>query len=162
MGEKILLAVEAMAEIDEMAAAAHRHGYRLRLLAEDPSYYGETRTEVVKFPTRNTDKIAGYIEERRRENAQVFSVTDGWGGVAASELRDKFGFYQFNDTPKLEFFRDKEKVQEALVNRGLTQSPKNWPRILKLKDGTGKLGVHLVESQGGASRNYKTVWENRS
>ena len=30
MVEKILLAIEAMSEVDEMAAAADKHGYHLR------------------------------------------------------------------------------------------------------------------------------------
>ena len=93
MVEKILLAIEAMSEVDEMAAAADKHGYHLRVLAEDAAYYGDTEAEMVTFPTRNHDELATYIEKNRASIAQVFSVTDTWG-VIASKIRDKFGFLQ--------------------------------------------------------------------
>ena len=65
MVENILLAIEAMSEVDAMAAAADRHGYHLRVLAEDPTYYGETKAEVVAFPTRDHHELATYIKANR-------------------------------------------------------------------------------------------------
>ena len=93
--EKILLAIEAMTEIDRMAASAECYGYSLVVLAEDASYYGEAeKVTIVEFPTRDYDALSDYIRENRSRIAQVFSVTDTWG-VEASQLRDEFDFPQF-------------------------------------------------------------------
>ena len=146
MVEKILLAIEAMSEVDEMAAAADKHGYHLRVLAEDAAYYGDTEAEMVTFPTRNHDELATYIEKNRASIAQVFSVTDTWG-VIASKIRDKFGFYQFGDTAKLEFFRDKEAVESALIAHGFARRSNSWPKVMKLRNGTGKIGVYVAQSE---------------
>ena len=146
MVEKILLAIEAMSEVDEMAAAADKHGYHLRVLAEDAAYYGDTEAEMVTFPTRNHDELATYIEKNRASIAQVFSVTDTWG-VIASKIRDKFGFYQFGDTAKLEFFRDKEAVESALIAHGFARRSNSWPKVMKLRNGTGKIGVYFAQSE---------------
>lgn len=146
MVEKILLAIEAMSEVDEMAAAADKHGYHLRVLAEDAAYYGDTEAEIVTFPTRNHDELATYIEKNRASIAQVFSVTDTWG-VIASKIRDKFGFLQFGDTAKLEFFRDKEAVESALIAHGFARRSNSWPKVMKLRNGTGKIGVYFAQSE---------------
>lgn len=146
MAEKILLAIEAMSELDEMTAAAEKHGYRLQVLAEDVSYYGETNSEIIAFPTRDHIKLAAYVEDNRASIKQVFSVTDTWG-VIASKIRDQFGFYQFGDTEKLKFFRDKGAVEAALISQGLAKHSDSWPKVLKLRNGTGKIGVYLVKSE---------------
>ena len=146
MVENILLAIEAMSEVDAMAAAADRHGYHLRVLAEDATYYGETKAEVVAFPTRDHHELATYIRANRASIAQVFSVTDTWG-VIASIIRDKFGFYQFGNTAKLKFFRDKEAVESTLIARGFTERSNSWPKVMKLRNGTGKIGVYVAKSK---------------
>ncbi|GAA1474382.1 hypothetical protein P4N68_02495 [Corynebacterium felinum] len=152
---RILLAIEAMSEVDEMAVAADKHGYQLRVLAEDPAYYDSTHAEIVKFPTRDHEQLHAYVAARRSEISQVFSVTDTWG-VVASKIRDAFGFYQFGDTTKLEFFRDKEAVQSELIALKLAQPSQSWPKIMKLRSGTGKMGVHLVSSEEEASAVIKS------
>lgn len=55
---------------------------------------------------RNHQQLFAYLEDNISSISQVFSVTDTWG-VIASELRDRFGFYQFGCIAKLEFSRDK-------------------------------------------------------
>ena len=75
MVEKILLAIEAMSEVDEMAAAADKHGYHLRVLAEDAAYYGDTEAEMVTFPTRNHDELATYIEKNRASASPTRGVS---------------------------------------------------------------------------------------
>lgn len=145
--EKILLAIEAMTEIDRMAAAAECYGYSLVVLAEDASYYGEAeKVTIVEFPTRDYDALSDYIRENRSRIAQVFSVTDTWG-VEASQLRDEFDFPQFGSTQKLRQLRDKQYVQETLKQAGLAQEVVTYPRILKAKNGTGKIGVYYVGSE---------------
>lgn len=144
--QKILLTIEAMSELDVMASAAAEHGYKLRVLAEDPDYYGENDVDIVKFPTRDYAELEKYILEHRTSISQVFSVTDTWG-VIASKLRDKFEYYQFGDTSKLVFFRDKEAVQRSLIASGMALPSNRWPKIFKPRSGTGKIGVHLVESE---------------
>ncbi|MCI6574472.1 MAG: ATP-grasp domain-containing protein [Arcanobacterium sp.] len=154
MPEKILLAIEAMSNVDEMAAAADKHGYHLRVLAEDATYYGETKAEVVAFPTRDQAELVAYIEANRAAIAQVFSVTDTWG-VIASEIRDKFGFHQFGDTEKLKFFRDKDAVESVLIAHGFAEPSHSWPKVLKLRNGTGKIGVYFAESEHEANEIVK-------
>lgn len=152
-GANILLAIEAMSELDEMALAAREQGYSLRVLAEDARYYGETFAEVVEFPTRDDTELENYVRENLSSIAQVFSVTDTWG-VIASKLRDRFGFHQFGDTAKLEFFRDKQAVENELIARGFarpSEASQSGPKIMKLRSGTGKIGVHLVESEAAIS-----------
>lgn len=146
MVEKILLAIEAMSEVDEMAAAADKHGYHLRVLAEDAAYYGDTEAEVVAFPTRDHHELATYIEANRASIAQVFSVTDTWG-VIASTIRDRFGFYQFGNTAKLKFFRDKDAVESTLIAHGFAERSNSWPKVMKLRNGTGKIGVYVAKSE---------------
>lgn len=150
MVRNVLLAVEAMSEVDEMALAAETQGYQLRVLAEDAGYYGDTRAEVVEFSTRDYAQLAAYVEENLSSIVQVFSVTDTWG-VIASKLRDRFGFHQFGNTARLEFFRDKEAVENELIASGFAKPSESWPKILKLRNGTGKIGVHLVESEADVS-----------
>lgn len=145
--QRILLAIEAMSEVERMATVAAEYGYALVVLAEDPSLYGRTSAaQVVQFPTRDHNAIRDYIERHRQEIAQVFSVTDTWGIVAA-ELRDEFAFPQFAPADTLRRLRDKKYVQERLEQCGLISSRQGWPRIIKPRGGTGKIGVILVHSQ---------------
>lgn len=145
--EKILLAIEAMTEIDRMAKAAECYGYSLVVLAEDVSYYGEAeKATIVEFPTRDFTALSNYIRENRSRIAQIFSVTDTWG-VEASQVRDVFDFPQFGSTQRLRRLRDKHYVQESLKQAGLAQEVVAYPRILKAKNGTGKIGVHYVGSE---------------
>ncbi|QDZ43078.1 hypothetical protein [Corynebacterium sp. sy039] len=148
--QNILLAIEAMSELDEMASAATKYGYSLRVLAENPNHYGDTCAEIVKFPTRDRAQLENYVKENQSSIAQVFSVTDTWG-VIASTMRDSFGYYQFSDTSKLKFFRDKESVQQKLISSGLASTSQDWPKIIKPRGGTGKIGIHLVESEAEMS-----------
>lgn len=148
MPQQVLLAIEAMSELDRMAQAAANHGFELTVLAENPGYYGDTTfAKVVRFPTRDAKAVRSYIAEQRHTIAQVFSVTDTWG-VLASQLRDEFQFLQLGSTENLKNLRDKRFVQEHLVNIGLAGKEDRWPRVVKLRGGTGKLGVHIVNSQG--------------
>lgn len=129
-----------------MKIAADKHGYRLQVLAEDVSYYGETKSQIIAFPTRDHKKLVAYVEDNRASIKQVFSLTDTWG-VIASEIRDQFGFYQFGDTDKLKFFRDKGAVEAALISQGFAKHSQSWPKVLKLRNGTGKIGVYLAKSE---------------
>lgn len=145
--EKVLLAIEAMSEIDRMAQAAEEYGYSLVVLAENvPSYGPVEKATLVEFPTRDYDALSDYIRENRSRIAQVFSVTDTWG-VEASQLRDEFDFPQFGSTERLRQLRDKQYVQESLIQAGLAREVSTYPRILKAKNGTGKIGVHYVGSE---------------
>lgn len=135
-----------MAHVDEMAKAAEALGYGLTVLAEDPDMYGDCGdARMVRFPTRDSSALRRYVADHRDDVANVFSVTDMWG-VAASELRDEFGFPQFLDTAKLRRLRDKAFVQNTLRDAGLLTADigDHWPRIVKPRNGTGKIGVRLV------------------
>lgn len=144
--QRTLLAIEAMMGVDEMAAAASSYGYQLTVLTEDPAYYGKTNADIIPFPTRDYDALETYISENREVIHQVFSVTDTWG-VVASRLRDSFGFYQFGDTAALTRLRNKDAVQQALIDNGLAYEPQSWPRIVKPVGGTGKIGVQVVRCE---------------
>ncbi|MBR6459644.1 MAG: hypothetical protein IKS49_05730 [Actinomycetaceae bacterium] len=144
---KVLLAIEAMSEIDRMAQAAEKYGYSLVVLAENvPSYGAVEKATLVEFPTRDFAALSDYIQDNRSRIAQVFSVTDTWG-VQASQLRDQFDFLQFGSTERLRQLRDKQYVQETLIKAGLAREVSGYPRILKAKNGTGKIGVHYVGSE---------------
>lgn len=142
---QILLAIEAMSHVDEMAAATSRNGCTLRVLAERPEDYGSTAAEIVQFPTGDMEALMAYVAQYRAEIIQVISTTDTWG-VTAAEIRDRFQFDPFIDTGKLKFFRDKAAVNSALINAGLASSAQHWPRMLKPKSGTGKVGVQFIAS----------------
>ncbi len=115
MSSKVLLAIEAMSHVAEMADAAAAHGCRLVVLAEEPGMYtaDSGAAEIVGFPTRDTQRLRDYVERWQGDIENVFSVTDTWG-VQASELRDEFGFPQFINTDKLRTLRDKAQVDSKL------------------------------------------------
>lgn len=147
MSSGTLLAIEAMAGVERMRQHAEHRGHRLVLLAEDPSMYSSDSgtTEVVEFPTRDHSQLDAYVAEHLDEIANVFSPTDTWG-VAAAEIREKFGFASRITSGKLRLLRDKSWVQERITG----QDPSDeigFPRIVKPRGGTGSTQVTLVTDE---------------
>ncbi|MGG7519746.1 ATP-grasp domain-containing protein [Allorhizobium undicola] len=129
--------------VERMAEHAALHGLELILLADDPSMYIDVgNTKVIQFPTKDRNALENYISENIRQIANIFSSTDSWG-VAAAELREKFGFPSRISSEKLIRLRDKRWVQSQLEPEG-TEHATMYPRIVKPRSGTGSMDIHLV------------------
>ncbi|WP_082470524.1 ATP-grasp domain-containing protein [Curtobacterium sp. S6] len=144
---KILLAVEAMtAGVRRMADHASTRGYRLRLLAEDPTIYSDVDgLDVLTFPTRDHATLREYVRSERDTIGGVFSPTDTWGVVAA-ELREEFELPRRFTSARLRDLRDKQWVRNA-VSGEPAGSLDQLPKILKPRGGTGSAGVTLVRTE---------------
>lgn len=144
---KTLLAVEAMTlGVNRMAEHAQKRGYKLRLLASDPSIYSDTEgADVLTFPTNDHEQLRAYIRAERNNIGAVFSSTDTWGVIAA-ELREEFDFPRRFSSSRLKNFRDKEWVQRELSAYSATPVS-DFPKIVKPRNGTGSLGIDLVHTE---------------
>lgn len=144
MAEKILLSVEAMTlGVKRMADHAKTLGYRLELLAADPSMYADRAdTSVTVFPTQDKEALTSYVKENRANIGGIFSSTDTWG-VAAAELREEFGFPSRITAEKLINMRDKSWVAEKI---GAKQDETVFPLIAKPRSGTGSKNIHLLST----------------
>ncbi len=139
----MLLAVEAMTlGVQRMNEYAARHDHQLVLLAEDPSMYVDRGdTAIVQFPTRDRAALERYVAEHVGAIGNIFSSTDTWG-VAAAELREKFGFRSRISSEKLSRMRDKKWVQQRVG--GAAPQDVTYPLIIKPRGGTGSMNVSLV------------------
>ena len=147
MEAAIILAIESMtAGNPHLAKRAKELGYQLRMVTEDASIYNDLENlEVVELPTRSYAALQDYVAQHRQEIAAIFSPTDTWG-VDAAKLRDEFGFESRYTAQELAQFRDKSWVRETLT-AGKDQAS-TYPRILKPRNGTGSMGIRVVNTPG--------------
>lgn len=145
MSGSVLLAVEAMTlGVGRMRDHAARHGCELVVLAEDPTMYVDAGpTRVLRFPTGDRAALETYVAENARNLVNVFSATDTWG-VAAAELRERFGFPSRFPAARLSRFRDKRWVQRQL---GVAERENDYPRVVKPRGGTGSTRITLVRDE---------------
>lgn len=137
MTGNVLLAVEAMTlGVKRMADYAKTLGYQLELLADDPGMYMDRDdTPTTEFPTKDSQALEEYIQNRRSEIAGIFSSTDTWG-LAAAQLREKFDFPSRITSDKLSKMRDKAWVQKQITDNQ-DHDPATFPQIAKPRGGTG-------------------------
>lgn len=142
MTGNVLLAVEAMTlGVKRMADYAKTLGYQLELLADDPGMYMDRDdTPTTEFPTKDSQALEKYIQNRRSEIAGIFSSTDTWG-LAAARLREKFDFPSRITSDKLSKMRDKAWVQKQITDN---HDPATFPQIAKPRGGTGSMDIHIL------------------
>lgn len=152
-----LVALEAMTGgINQLAAAAMRHGCTLTICTNNPQWYTAVGDRA-KFCVVDTEDwgLTRSAVQQLADVVGVFSPTDTWA-VRAARLAASLDLPVVNDASTVEWFRDKRNVSAA-AGDGFVSGLECGPYIVKPAVSTGSIGVRVVADYGQAVRLAEAV-----